>query len=517
MPLRLTTIVGLVFVVTASALLGILGARASADDTIYWANDGSSTISFAELDGGGGGTLGTEGATTILPIGIALDPAAGRIYWANFGGGLLGAGISSAKLDGSGGGADLSVGEGNASVPNGVAIDPSTKTIYWANFSGIFSPASISFAKLEPTNPEGEGGDLSIEGATVNHPNGIVIDPAAKLIYWTNGGTGGNGEGISVGHLDTGKGQDLNIEGANHEGPRGLAVDPAAGIVYWTNFVGNKISFARLNGSGGGDLPIPAADVVKPMGIAIDHAAGRIYWANTGDFQVETSGSIFSAKLDGSDPRPVATARGTIGNPATPSLLLEPRSTAAPAISGGAVEGRTLTCAEGTWAADIPVSNLYEAPERIEYHWSLNGHEVDGATASTLLASAQGAYRCRVTASNRAGSTNATSAPHLVLRAAPPAPALTKVSLRPRRFSKTTVLRFVSSVPGTLTVKIAKGRRVVATAARRVKAGAGKVRLGARIGKRTLLPGRYQLTLTLRDVAGNVSKPVRRRFTVLTR
>lgn len=505
---RLATFLGLVFLVIASALPA---SRASADQ-IFWANS-NNTISVANTDGTGGKDIGTTGATAILPIGLALDPAAGRIYWANFGGGFGGAPISSASLDG-GAGANLQVGAATAFAPNGVAIDPSTKTIYWANFTGLFAPDSIASAKLAPDKAEGEGSDLSIEGATIEHPSGVAIDPGAKLIYWTNEGTGGEHEGISVANLATGKGEDLKIEGANHEGPRGLAVDPAAGRVYWTNFVGNKISFAKLDGSGGGDLPIPAADVEKPFGIAVDHAAGRIYWVNHGEGE-EATGSLFSAKLDGSDAHRIAVQGGTVSNPNTPVLLAAPRSAAAPAVSGGSAIGSTLSCTQGTWAPDIPVSFLYEAPQKFVFQWTLGGKDVAGANASTMTATAAGAYACRVTATNHAGSTVATSASHQV-SAAPTrtAPTLTKVALKPRRFSKSTVLRFLAGAPGVLTVKVAKGRKVKATIARKVKAGAGKVRLRTRIGKRKLAPGRYTLTATLRDAAGDVSKPVRLGFTI---
>ena len=67
---------------------------------IYWANQGNDTISYANLDGsGGGGELNISGATANKPHGLAIDPAAGRIYWANDDNT-----ISYANLDGSGGG-----------------------------------------------------------------------------------------------------------------------------------------------------------------------------------------------------------------------------------------------------------------------------------------------------------------------------------------------------------------------------------------------------------------------------
>ena len=65
----------------AGALL--VPATASAADSIYWGNEDSGTIRFGNLDGTGtAATLfGGEGA----PCGVAIDPAAGKIYWANFG------------------------------------------------------------------------------------------------------------------------------------------------------------------------------------------------------------------------------------------------------------------------------------------------------------------------------------------------------------------------------------------------------------------------------------------------
>ena len=66
---------------------------------VYWANNDGNTISYANLDGTGGQDLNTAGATVDGPWGVALDPAAGRIYWSN----NLAATLSYASLDGSGG------------------------------------------------------------------------------------------------------------------------------------------------------------------------------------------------------------------------------------------------------------------------------------------------------------------------------------------------------------------------------------------------------------------------------
>ena len=58
----------------------------SAAGRIYWANAAGSTIRGAPLAGGGTvDTLYDSGQGVIAPLGVAIDPAAGRIYWANQG------------------------------------------------------------------------------------------------------------------------------------------------------------------------------------------------------------------------------------------------------------------------------------------------------------------------------------------------------------------------------------------------------------------------------------------------
>ena len=61
----------------------VLAAPASAAESVYWANGSDNTISFANLNGSGGGNLNTAGANVERPAGVAVDPAAGRVYWAN--------------------------------------------------------------------------------------------------------------------------------------------------------------------------------------------------------------------------------------------------------------------------------------------------------------------------------------------------------------------------------------------------------------------------------------------------
>jgi hypothetical protein len=132
---------------------------AFAVDRVYWSGYGNDKISFANLDGsGGGGDLNTGTATLSEPLGVAIDIAAGRIFWANY----SSAKISFANLDGSGGG-DLDTTGTTVNGPDGVAVDHAAGRVYWANYGGT----KIAYANLDNT---GGGGEIDTTGATVSGP-----------------------------------------------------------------------------------------------------------------------------------------------------------------------------------------------------------------------------------------------------------------------------------------------------------------------------------------------------------
>ena len=387
-----------------AALLGPASAHAA--DQVYWTNIVNGTISFARLDGmGGGGQLNTMGATASSPSGVAVDAAAGKIYWANLGDNS----ISFARLDGTGGGGQLNIAGATASSPRGVAIDPAGGKLYWTN---SVTNGTISFARLDGTG----GGQLSTPGATAVDPDGVAIDPAAGKIYWANSGN----NTISFARLDGTGGAQLNITGATANTPAGVAIDPAAGKIYWANETGNTISFARLDGTGGGgQLNITGATANGPYGVAIDPAAGTLYWANN------ITGTISYARLDGTGGGGQLNLSGATTAPGAlyAALLEVPSATGAPAITGGSAAGSTLSCSQGQWAGDLLGSLLYRAPQSFAFQWSVGGTDIAGASASSITASNGGDYSCRVTASNQAGSTAQTSAPHAVEAPVAPPPA----------------------------------------------------------------------------------------------
>src|SRR5947208_3446241 len=101
----------------------VLSASARAANRIYWAKDATlGAIRVANLNGSGS-------AHDLFPGehdagGVAILPAAGKIYWANEDTSAIRVG----NLDG-GSAHDLFPGEDAA----GVAIDPAAGKIYWSN------------------------------------------------------------------------------------------------------------------------------------------------------------------------------------------------------------------------------------------------------------------------------------------------------------------------------------------------------------------------------------------------
>ena len=386
----------------------IAAPAASAGDHVFWSNaNPTNKISFANLDGSGGGAdLTTTGATVSNPQGVAFDPVTGRIYWANSGGNK----ISFANLNGSGG--DLTTTGATMNQPLGVAIDSAAGRIYWGNVGGA---GKVSYANLDGTG----GGDVVTGVATVSQPAGVAVDSAAGRIYWANA----LGNKISFANLNGSGGGDLFTGIATLSTPVGLAVDTAAGRIYWANQGGNKISFANLNGSGGGDLSTTGATVNTPTGVAVDPAAGRIYWAN---FLANT---ISYTNLDGSGGGDLPTAGATLNHSVFPILLQAPRGAGVPVVSGGAVVGATLSCTQGTWVPDLPASFDYRAAQSFRYGWSKGGTPIVGATSNLITASSPGSYTCQVTASNQTGSTAQSSTAFTVAAATSPPAAPPLVAL----------------------------------------------------------------------------------------
>jgi hypothetical protein len=106
-------------------------------------------------------------------------------------------------------------------------------------------------------------------------------------------------------------------------------------------------------------------------------------------FALDAGGRVLVGKADTPPPAPTA-----------------PVNTTAPAISGSATPGQTLSCSQGTWSGTEPIAYAYA--------WTRDGAPVTGAAGSTTYAVGAAdegkAIACTVTASNSVDATSATSA-----------------------------------------------------------------------------------------------------------
>lgn len=222
-----------------------------------------------------------------------------------------------------------------------------------------------------------------------------------------------------------------------------------------------------------------------------------------------------------------------------------PVSTSRPVVSGTARAGEQLSATSGGW------TNL---PTAFKFKWlscppsatpgDVTGcTEVAGASGPThVIAPAEVGRRAvvEVTAENSYGQETALSAPTAAIveagaeapREEPvadtTAPVLSKLSLSRLRFhlggangrrasAGGTVLHFTSSEAATLSVAIlrAKQAKALTVVHRAIGSGHGQLALSGRVGRRPLAPGRYRLSVTATDAAGNVSKPSSLSFAVL--
>jgi DNA-binding beta-propeller fold protein YncE len=296
----------LVFTATLFALLALgaalnLVAAAQQGDRMYWTDLGTVTgdgkIQRANLDGSTIQDLVTTGL--ILPSGIALDVAGGKMYWTNTAvPTTANSKIQRANLDGSN--VEDLVNNLVTTVltgPMGIALDVAGGKMYWTDQEIWAADGRIQRADLDGSNIE----DLVSTGLT--GPSGIALDVAGGKMYWTDA----KAAKIQRADLDGSNIQDL-VTGVLSS-PAGIALDVVGGKMYWTDpgqdsVADGKIQRADLSGGNVEDLVCAACPpehtaLTTPIGIALDVAAGKMYWTDRGTTAAD--GRIQCADLDGSN------------------------------------------------------------------------------------------------------------------------------------------------------------------------------------------------------------------------
>src|ERR1700686_1209882 len=273
-----------------------------------------------ELNAGRIHTMNTDGSgrKTIvsdchLPDGIVVDAEAGHIYWTNMGIPNLNDGsIERADIDGKN--RKTIVAQGDTHTPKQIILDKKRGKLYWCDREGMrVMRCNLDGSQLETLVEAGRGDTERLDQARWGI--GITIDPKRKQIYWTQKGPDNAGKGgVFRANIEIPEGEtaanrpDIEVFFDRLPEPIDLELDLKHRVLYWTDRGdaprGNTVNRASVDVKP--DEPeIVLTHLMEGIGIALDVPGERM-------FVTDFAGSIYSAKLDGTEERNFLYAQGNL-------------------------------------------------------------------------------------------------------------------------------------------------------------------------------------------------------------
>jgi len=252
-----------------------------------------------------------------VPDGVVVDAEAGHIYWTNMG--------VPSKNDGSIERVDLDgqnrvtiIGEGKTFTPKQLHLEKKSGKLYWCDREGMrVMRANLDGSNIE-TLVDSSKGDPRPGTDQTKVCVGITVDPSRGQIYWTQKGPENAGKGrIFRAKIDIPKGEtaanrtDIEVLLDGLPEPIDLELDLKNRLLYWTDRGdpprGNTVNRASIDAD---FSKHPTSDILlthleEGIGIALDFKGNRM-------FLTDLAGSIYSAKLDGTEKKPLLVAQGQI-------------------------------------------------------------------------------------------------------------------------------------------------------------------------------------------------------------
>src|SRR6266568_5143179 len=208
-----------------------------------------------------------------------------------------------------------------------------------------------SGGRIHSANADGSDRKVIVTGCRV--PDGIVVDVEAGHIYWTNMGVPSKNDGsIERADLD-GKNRVTVIGEGETFTAKQLHLEKKSGKLYWCDREGMRVMRANLDGS---NIELLFDGLPEPIDLELDLKNRFIYWTDRGDpprgntvnrasidadfskhptsdillthleegigialdfkgnrmFLTDLAGTIYSAKLDGTEKKPLLVAQGNL-------------------------------------------------------------------------------------------------------------------------------------------------------------------------------------------------------------
>jgi DNA-binding beta-propeller fold protein YncE len=293
-----------------------LTAQAGSKGALFYL-DLSGQVMRSNVDGSDAKPI-VQGMSGTGPDGIAVDAAAGHVYWSNMGKVSENDGsIMRADLDGKN--VVTIVAAGGTFTPKQIKLDPQHKKIYWSDREGMrVMRANYDGSNIETLIVTGQG-DAERKDQS-RWCVGIAIDVAGGKVYWTQKGSDNANQGtIKRANLeppagaDPARRQDIEVLFASLPEPIDLELDLKTRQIYWTDRGDNTVSRAPMDikKSAGfdpakrKDREILVTGMHEAIGIALDERNKRLYYTSL-------RGEVGTAKFNGKDAKMLKTDHGRL-------------------------------------------------------------------------------------------------------------------------------------------------------------------------------------------------------------
>src|SRR3984893_859175 len=281
---------------------------------LFFLEASAGRIYSVNTDGSDGKVILTGGR---VPDGVVVDVEAGHIYWTNMGVPTKNDGsIERVDLDGKNRVTIIS--EGKTFTPKQLHLEKKSGKLYWCDREGMrVMRANLDGSNIE-TLVDTSKSDARPGTDLTKWCVGITVDPDRRKIYWTQKGPDDAGKGrIFRANIDIPKGEtpanrtDIEVLFGGLPEPIDLELDQKNRFLYWPDRGnpprGNTVNHASIDAD---FSKHPTSDILfthlmEGIGIALDFKGNRM-------FVTDLAGNIFSAKLDGSEKKPLLVAQGNL-------------------------------------------------------------------------------------------------------------------------------------------------------------------------------------------------------------